>query len=174
MGFKKIGNKSCVYKPIQIDSANTISIGRDVFIGHYSWLMGSLDSRQGKGLKIEDRTVIGHFAHIVASREVVIESDVLIADRVFISDCSHNYENISLPIQMQGIRFIKPVRIGEESWIGENVCICGANIGKHCIVGANSVVTKDIPNYCVAAGCPAKVIKRYDAKLKQWVRIQDE
>lgn len=174
MGFNKIGSKSCVCKPLQIDYANTISIGREVFIGHYSWLMGSADNNNGKGLEIGDKTIIGHFAHIVANREVVIEDNVLLADRVFISDCSHNYENSSLPVQIQGIRFIKPVRIGEGSWVGENVCICGANVGKHCIVGANSVVTRDIPNYSVAVGCPAKVIKKYDAKLKQWVKIQDE
>lgn len=50
--------------------------------------------------------------------------------------------------------------IGEGSWIGENVCVCGANIGKHCVIGANSVVTKDIPDYSVAVGCPARIIKK--------------
>ena len=63
------------------------------------------------------------------------------------------------------------VTIGEDSWIGENVCICGASIGKHCVIGANSVVTKDIPDYCVAAGIPAKVIKKYNFEKNSWDRI---
>ena len=95
----------------------------------------------------------------MASKEVVIENDVLLADKVFISDCNHEYKDLDTPIQNQGIRFVKPVRIGEGSWVGDNVCVCGASIGKHCVIGANSVVTNDIPDYSVAVGNPAKVIK---------------
>ena len=54
------------------------------------------------------------------------------------------------------------VEIGDGTWIGENVCIIGASIGKQCVIGANSVVLKDIPDYCVAVGLPAKVIKKYN------------
>lgn len=64
------------------------------------------------------------------------------------------------------------VRIGEGSWLGTNVVVVGnVHIGKHCVIGANSVVTKDIPDYTVAAGIPCKVIKRYDFERKEWVRI---
>ena len=59
--------------------------------------------------------------------------------------------------------------IGDDSWIGENVCIIGASIGRHCVIGANAVVTKEIPDYCVAVGNPARVIKRYDFEQKDWV-----
>lgn len=170
LGLRKIGKRSCIYKPLQIDNPNSISIGSRVFIGHYSWLVGSTN-RNDKSLIIEDGTTIGHFAHIVALKEVVIEKDVLLADKVFISDCIHNYKKIELPIQSQDVSFIKPIIIGEGSWIGENVCVCGASIGKHCVIGANSVVTKDIPDYCVAAGSPAKVVKKYDKKEKEWVRV---
>lgn len=170
MGLKKLGSRSCIYKPLQIDHANTISIGTKVFVGHNSWLMGS-ETQDSKGLIIKDNTIIGHFAHIIAYREVIIENDVLLADKVFISDCSHNYKGADIPIQNQGISFIKPVLIGEGSWLGENVCVCGADIGKHCVIGANSVVTKDIPDYCVAVGSPAKIIKKYDEKLAEWVSV---
>lgn len=158
MGFKEIGYRSCIYKPLQIDNANTITIGKRVYIAQYSWLMGSNDN-SNTGLVIENNTTIGHFAHIIAYKDVCIEKSVLLADKVFISDCNHAYKNIRIPIQDQGIEFIKPVRIGEGTWIGENVCVCGANIGKQCVIGANSVVTKDIPDYAVAVGNPAKVIK---------------
>ena len=59
-----------------------------------------------------------------------------------------------------------PVMVGDNVWIGRcTTILSGVDIGDNCIIGANSVVTGDIPANCVAAGCPAKVIKRLDAKL---------
>ena len=94
------------------------------------------------------------------------------ADKVFISDASHVFKNVSLPIFSQGMEMVNPVYIGDESWIGENVCIIGAKIGKHCVIGANSVVLHDIPDYSVAVGSPAKVIKKYDFETKEWISIK--
>lgn len=170
MGMNKVGNRSCVCKPLQIDSPKGISIGTYSFVGHYSWLMGGTN-KNDKGLTIGDNVTIGHFSHIIATKEVTIENDVLIADRVYISDCSHCYKDVKIPVQKQPVEFIKPVCIGEGAWIGENVCVCGANIGKHSVIGANSVVTKDIPDACVAAGVPAKVIKKYDQNMGQWQTV---
>ncbi len=170
MGLKKIGSRSCICKPLQIDNSKSISIGERVFIGHNSWLIGA-EKSSDKGLIIGDNTTIGHFAHIVASKEVIISCDVLLADKVFISDCSHNYKDIDVSIQNQGVSFLKSVRIGEGSWLGENVCVCGASIGKHCVIGANSVVTTDIPDFCIAVGCPAKIVKKYDELTGSWKRI---
>lgn len=168
--YKKIGKKSCIFNPMQIDYPKGICIGNRVFIAHYAWLMGS-EFQDERGLVIGDGTTIGHFVHIIANKEVIIENDVLIADKVFISDCSHIYRNSLIPIQKQGISFLQSVHIGEGSWLGENVCICGANIGKHCVIGANSVVINDIPDYCVAAGSPAKVIKKYDKNIREWISV---
>lgn len=64
------------------------------------------------------------------------------------------------------------VIIGEGSWLGTNVVVVGkVRIGKHCVIGANSVVTKDIPDYSVAVGIPAKVIKKYDFANEEWVKV---
>lgn len=156
---------------MQINNANRISVGNNTFIHHYSWLMGAFDEKDD-GLIIRDNTTIGHFAHIAAYKRVIIDNNVLIADRVFITDCTHGYKDINLPIQNQKIEYIKSVVIGEDSWIGENVCICGANIGKHCVIGANSVVISDIPDYSVAVGIPAKVVKRYDFNIKNWISVK--
>ena len=169
-GLRKIGKRSCIYKPLQIDNPGSISIGAKVFIGHHSWLIGA-NNCSDKGLIVKDNTTIGHFAHIVAHKEVVIEEEVLLADKVFISDCSHNYEDVDIPIQSQGVSVIKPVFIGEGSGLGENVCVGGASVGKHCVIGANSVVTNDIPDCCIAVGAPARVIKKYDKELQEWVKV---
>ena len=80
----------------------------------------------------------------------------------------HGYEDITKPIKKQPIIQKKEVIVGDNSWIGENVCIIGAKVGKHCIVGANSVVTRDVPDYSVVVGSPARIIKRYDFEKQEW------
>lgn len=65
------------------------------------------------------------------------------------------------------------VVIGDGSWLGKNVVVIGnVSIGKNCVIAANSVVTKDVPDYSIAAGIPARVIKRYDFDRKEWVKLQ--
>ena len=80
----------------------------------------------------------------------------------------HGYEDLATPIMKQPIVQRNTVEIGEGSWLGENVCIIGSSIGKHCVIGANAVVTKDIPDYSVAVGAPAYIIKRYDEINQIW------
>lgn len=167
MGLKSNGKKSCIFKPMQVDNPTGISLGDEVFVGHYSWLIGA-SSPADIGLHIGNNCVIGHFAHIVATKQVIIEDGVLAADKVFITDCTHSYLDVNLPVSEQEILFSGPVSIGEGSWLGENVCVCGVSIGKHCVVGANSVVTKDLPDYCVAVGAPAKIIKYYNPDHEVW------
>ena len=90
----------------------------------------------------------------------------------YISDFNHRYNNINLPIQDQGLSNKGGICIGKGTWIGAHSTIVGSvNIGKGCVIGANSVVTRDIPDYCVAVGSPAKIIKQYDFNLKEWIRI---
>ena len=118
--------------------------------------------------------VFGYNNHITAIRDVVIEDQVLTANNVYISDNLHSYENINVPVMHQPVRFKKPVMIGRGSWIGENVCIIGASVGRNCVIGANAVVTRDIPDYSVAVGAPAVVISQYDQSSQKWVGIRDE
>ena len=105
---------------------------------------------------------------IYCTSNITIEKDVLTADKVYISDNAHSYEDVNLPIWQQPIKQLKSVVIGEGSWIGENVCIIGASVGKHCVIGANAVVTKDIPDYSIAVGIPARVIKKYNSEKQIW------
>ena len=120
-------------------------------------------------LTIGSRCVFGYNNHIAAIRDVIIGDDVLTANNVYISDNLHSFEDIKTPIMQQPVRFKQSVHIGQGSWIGENVCVIGASIGRNCIIGANSVVTRDIPDFSVAVGVPARVIKQYDQVLCVWV-----
>ena len=170
--FKEFGRHSVVRNPLKREGMRNISIGNDVFINSHTWLASlPLTGYECPLLRFGDGTVIGNYNHIYATREIVFEDNVLTADKVYIADNQHLYEDIDTPVLHQTIRQLVPIRIGEGSWLGENVCVIGASIGKHCVIGANSVVTKDIPDYCVAVGTPARVIKRYDFEKKEWVRV---
>ena len=168
--YKQFGKNSNIIFPLAIDGIENISIGNNVCIAYKTWLAAIPHTdKQTCNLIIGDGTCIGNFNHIYATESIIIEKNVLTADKVYISDNLHSYEDINTPIMHQPIKQISCVVIGEGSWIGENVSILGARIGKHCVIGSNSVVTKDIPDYSVAVGIPAKVIKYYSFDLKSWV-----
>jgi acetyltransferase-like isoleucine patch superfamily enzyme len=89
---------------------------------------------------------------------------------VYITDQNHGYEDITRPISQQ-TQPERAVVIGDGSWLGYGaVVLPGVTIGKHCVIGANSVVTSDIPDFSVAVGVPARVIRRYDATAG-WIKV---
>jgi acetyltransferase-like isoleucine patch superfamily enzyme len=96
---------------------------------------------------------------------------VMLAQNVVISGLNHGYQDISAPPRLQKV-VTKQIIIEDNAWIGANsVVTAGVTIGKHAVIGAGSVVTKDIPSYSVAAGNPAKVIKKYNFKTNSWERV---
>ena len=170
--FKYYGGGSFIKSPLRIDGARNISIGQNVCVNKHTWLAClPLTGHKNPHLKISDGCVIGTFNHIYATQGIVLEDYVLTADKVYISDNGHRYEDIDAPVISQPVKQLGTIRIGTGSWLGENVCVVGASVGKHCVIGANSVVTNDIPDYCVAVGAPAHVEKRYDFEKKEWVKV---
>ena len=115
----------------------------------------------GGTVKIGRGSEIGERCRISIANSLEIGKKVLLSPNVYITDCDHEYRNIDIPVIDQGIvQRGQSVSIGEGSYIGINAVIVGnVKIGKHCVIGANSVVTKDVPDYCVAVGSPARVIK---------------
>ena len=93
---------------------------------------------------------------------------------MYITDCDHEYRYVDIPVIDQGIvQRGQKVSIGKGSYIGINAVIVGnVKIGKHFVIGANSVVTKDVPDYCVAVGSPAKILKRYNLETQLWESIR--
>ena len=104
----------------------------------------------------------------------MLGAHVLTANGVYISDNLHGYQDVTTPILRQPIRQNGMVEIGDGSWIGHNACILGVRIGRHCVVGANAVVTRDLPDYSVAVGAPAVIIRRYDADTGTWRATQPD
>lgn len=102
---------------------------------------------------------------------VTIGDSVMFAQNIVLSGLNHSYEDIDLPISRQK-ETTALITIEDECWIGANAVItAGVTLGKHSVVAAGAVVTKDIPPYSIAVGNPARVIKQYDFEKKQWVRV---
>ncbi len=170
--YRFLSENAIVQKLLRIDGKQNIHIGNNVIIQKMSWLAAvPLTGEKDCILEIGDGTIIGHFNHIYATGKIVIGKNVLTADKVFISDNQHGYEDITLPILKQAIKQLPPVYIGDGTWIGENSCILGASIGKNCVIGANSVVNKNIPDYCIVVGAPARIIKKYNKISEKWEKV---
>lgn len=110
-------------------------------------------------LTIGSRNYFNKNVKIVCFEKIEIGDDCLFADSVHIYDHDHRYDDLSKPISQQGYA-MAPVKIGNNVWLGAKVTVLkGVAIGEGTIVGANSVVTKDLPAFSVCGGIPAKVIK---------------
>jgi acetyltransferase-like isoleucine patch superfamily enzyme len=102
---------------------------------------------------------------------VSIGNNVMFAQHVVVSGLNHGYKDIGVPPALQKVE-CDLISISDDVWIGANCVItAGVSIGKHSIVGAGSVVTKTIPDYCIAVGNPAKIIKKYNFTSKEWERV---
>jgi acetyltransferase-like isoleucine patch superfamily enzyme len=163
-----------------------ISFGDDVWFGPGSLLVPVTKS-PGPPLwpdskprtfeqRFEPKIVIGNRVTATASltlgahEAIIIEDDVMFAANVNLTDGFHGFENADEPYKYQPIFRIAPIVIRRGCWIGQNVVILpGVTIGELSIIGANSVVTKDIPARCIAVGSPARVIKKWDSGTLNWV-----
>ena len=174
-GFYHMGWPVGFEMGVSVRNAKFISLGDNVFLDNNVVLQLSEEYKkyglEKPKLEIENKVTIGSGTVISAAQHILIKKNVLISQHCFIGDHDHEYKNINIPIRHQGLRNVRPVVINEGAWIGANVTVCsGVTIGKNSVIGANSVVKEDVPDYAVAAGSPAKVIKRYDEKSKTWKR----
>ena len=159
--FASWGAGSRIHYPAKVVAPHLVRVGERVTISEHAWLNAKDDRGEGTPtLTVGNGTYIGRFVQINAWRHVVIENEVLIADRVFISDADHNYGNIGVPILLQGDGFKGSVVLREGCWLGIGVVVMpGVTVGKNAVIAANAVVTADVPDYTVVGGIPARVIK---------------
>lgn len=120
-------------------------------------------------VRIGPRTRVGLGCTLIGP--VQLGQDVRLAQNVVLSGLNHNYEDIGRPIAEQGVT-THPISVGDGSWIGANATVvAGVRIGRNCVVAGGSVVTKDVPDYCVVAGNPARIVKQYNPETSQWERL---
>ena len=172
--FSSFGEGSIVcYPSAALVNEHAIQIGAHTMIGPEV----TLSAGWGPGhpgladdvVKVGDRCLIGRNSSIVGHRHIHIGNDVWTGHAVYITDMNHGYEDVTRPLSVQN-QAERPVNIGDGSWLGHGVVVLpGVSIGRNVAVGANSVVTHDLPDFCVAAGVPAKILRQYDDE-HGWVR----
>ena len=162
--FGKFGPKSVIRPPASIHGESRIEIGAGVYVGPDCWLqvLAGPSGEDNKAIiRIGDRTSFAGGVTMTAVVGLEIGADVLFGKNVHLSDHGHEFGDAGTPIARQGLSAAKPVKIGAGSWIGQGVVICpGVTIGRNSVIGANSVVRSDVPDFHVAAGVPARIIRK--------------
>ncbi len=138
-----------------------VTIGDDVQIGTRAWIQTvPLPNCSRPQISIGDCVSIGRNVTISAAKKISIGKNCLISYNVSILDHNHGFENINLPPIQQGIDEPEEIEIADDCFLGAHCFILkGIVLGKHCIVGANSVVNSSFPPFSVIAGSPAKKIR---------------
>jgi acetyltransferase-like isoleucine patch superfamily enzyme len=150
--FENAGTKGSIGRGFRMPGELSVVLGDRVAIRDSVFLAGN-----GR-LVIGSNTVINERCIITSMERVEIGRNVMLAPGVYILDVDHSFDRRDIPIPKQGYE-VDPVVIDDDVWIGAGVVVTrGTTIGKGAIIGANSVVTKDIPSYAIAAGAPARVI----------------
>lgn len=173
-GLAVCGWKVVVQHNVQIRGARHIALHNNVSVDANVILQTIQQPNDTASPKIilEDHVGISPNSLILAAHMVHLEKGVMVGPSCVIVDYDHAYSDVTQLIVDQSLTNIKPIHIKSGVWIGANSTICaGVTIGKNSVVGANSVVTKDIPDFSVALGAPARVVKKYNPKTKQWGKL---
>ena len=161
--FKLFGKGSLLAPGVKLHSPQNISVGKNTSIMSQCIIETYTVDGHKPQLEIGNNVSLGEYSHITCANNITIGNGVLTGRFVLITDNSHgnnSNETANIAPLAREIHSNGPVCIGENVWIGDKVTILpNVTIGKGCIIAANAVVTKDIPEYSVAAGIPAKVIK---------------
>lgn len=175
--FAGFGRHVSIHHSCEIGKAiaNRIQIGDSVYLGPGNWLNVPEISRDSQPVLILGHGCkIGRRCMISAKNRVQLEDDVLLGPGVLIADHGHEFSAVDSPIYTQGTTAGGTVRIERNCWIGYGAAIiCSSGdlvVGRNSVIGTNSVVTRSVPPFSVVAGNPAKVVRRYDTEVGQWVR----
>ena len=167
----QLGNDTVIQHPCEFENIDKITFGEHVRVRSGCWFDVSIDDPRYKSqIDIMEGCAIGRNNQLTTQSKITLEPFVMTASNVHIATQTHNYEDITMPISAQGATDTGPITLGAGCWIGRNVVIVGASVGRNSVVAAGSYVNKDIPDYCVAAGVPAKIIKKYNQETKKWER----
>jgi acetyltransferase-like isoleucine patch superfamily enzyme len=165
--YMKKGKNSVIYRSVRKDIVpfNGFSLGRSSVIEDYAIINNAVGE-----ITIGNHTRIGLGNTIIGP--VMIGNNVILAQNVVISALNHKFEDVLMTINQQGVK-TDQIIIEDNVWIGANSSVlAGVHIGEHVVVGAGSVVTKDIPPFSVVVGNPARILKVYDHKEQRWIKVK--
>jgi len=162
------------FPPGAIFNEGSIAIGEATMVGpHVSLTAGMAPGQEllsSPVVRVGDRCVIGRGSHIVGHWSIDIGDDVQTGPYVYITDQNHSYEDPAQPIGRQW-PVEAGVTVGDGSWLGANVVVLpGAQIGRHVVVAAGAVVRGAVPDHCVVAGVPARIVRRWSPETG-WVDV---
>lgn len=158
--FNHFGDGAILHKPAWVFGPQQMSLGSHSLVLQGTWLSVETPAwdKPAPALSIGKRVGIRPYCMISAAENIVIEDDVIIAAYSSVIDSDHTYA-LGQPNVMHNPLETSPIRIGRGTWIAERVAVLrGADIGRCCIIGANSVVKGSIPDYSIAVGSPARVV----------------
>ena len=163
--------------PFDVRNKSNIDFGHQLTTG-VGCRVEAFPQREEIVLKFGKNVQLNDYVHITAINSVTIGDNVLMASKIFISDCTHgSYSGDSSDSNPDSVPIdrplsSKPIIIEDNVWLGEFVSVLpGVTIGKGTIVGANSVVSKDLPKYVIAVGSPAKPVKKFNFSTQRWEKI---
>jgi len=158
--FRSFGARSIIHRPNWVYGPGEIEIGDSVVMLHGLWLSAERPTwgREEPAIQIGNGVGIRPYCTISATESVVIEDDVVLSAFTTVIDSDHTWDADATNV-LYNPAVTSPVRIGSGTWVGERVAVLrGADVGRHCIIGANSVVRGTIPDHSVAVGAPARVV----------------
>jgi lipopolysaccharide O-acetyltransferase len=159
--FASFGRRSVLQLPVRLKGTRRIAIGSGCFVGAGSWLQ-TLGDGDEPALRIGDRASIAGACVLSAVASVRIGGGVSFARGVYVADHAHAYDGAAA-VRDGALTDVAPVEIGDGVWLGANVVVLpGARIGERAVIGANSVVSGEIPPRSLALGSPARVVRRFD------------
>lgn len=167
--YGHVGKHSYIGKVLFVQRKKNFFVGNNVRI--YPGMRAEL-TKESAEIHIGDNVSIGQNFHVVSySGKLFIGKDTTISGNVFITNVNHNYRQIGIHVLNQDM-LEEPTVIGENCFIGYGAVIMpGTTLGRQCIVGANAVVSGVYPDYSVIVGVPGRIIKKYDATQRDWVRV---
>jgi len=162
-----------IMRPREIGASNRIHIGADTEIGR-GCMITPIVEHEGEEftpvIEIGKNVYIGPHLYMVAIGKLTIGDGCVLSEHVFLNDCSHGLNPLAGPIMRQRLVHGGDITIGKSCFLGYRASIMpGVILGEHCVVGANSVVTRSFPAYSMIVGAPAKLIKVFSLDRGEWI-----
>lgn len=173
LGLKRFGFNSALLRPWKVVGAPMIEIGERTTIRPDSnlWAISEYEGkRYNPSLIIGSCVYIGPHVFLTTIDSLTIEDGCVLSEHVYITDFFHGLDPTQGPIMQRHLESKGPVHLGRGCFLGFRVAVMpGVTLGEHCVVGANSVVTRSFPPYSMLAGSPAHLIKRFSLEQRRWV-----
>lgn len=170
--FRRFGSDSVLHRPDYVYGAHQIEIGDRVLVLAHAWLSAERQTwdRTEPAIRLGDGVAIRPYCTISAAESIDIEDNVVLSAFTTVIDSDHTWRGGSFESIVWNPPVTSPVRIGRGTWVGERVGILrGSTIGRFCIIGANSVVRGEIPDFSVAVGAPARVVGSTEDQVRHLI-----